>query len=199
MAEAKKDSRFDPYARRQHGEGVEEIALTTSTHLQRELEAKGEGNAEVYDWHITKLPENQVLDPWRVRDIVTALYSDAQHSYSLGERANWEVDDHRRVLVEANSIYDAFTQTHPRLFLAMTERVVTADKRMHIMNLITLKAVHKHDGTPLEQQQKEVSMYFKHNFTRAALPGEEEEEVAAGRGYRGEMVKLPAPDSYQNK
>jgi len=198
MAEPK-DARFDPYALRAPVAGAKEHALTHSTHLQRDLASKGESDAEVYDWHITKLPEDKVMNMQQVRGVVTSLYADAQHSFSLEERATWDVDAHRRVLVDENPAYDAFTQTHPRLFLAITESGVSVDKLGHIMNMISMKADHKRYNVPLEQQQKEISVYFKHNFTHAAEEGEKEEAIASGRGYEASMVKLPAPDEYQKK
>ncbi len=198
MAEPK-DPRFDPYAPRQHVEGSTQHRLTEGSALRQELDRRGESNAEVYEWHVTKLPEDEVLPMSRVRDIVVSLYSDIQESYALEERNVWSIDDHRRELVKENPVYDKFTQTHPRLFLALTEPNVSAEKRAHIMNLIGLKAEHKASNKPLLRQQQEVSSYFKHNFTRAANPGEAEEAEARGTGYKASMVQLPAPDAYQNK
>ncbi|MCH9715866.1 MAG: hypothetical protein K0U52_02115 [Gammaproteobacteria bacterium] len=198
MAEPK-DPRFDPYAPRQHVEGSTQHQLTQGSALRRELDRRGESNAEVYEWHVTKLPEDQVLSMARVRDIVVSLYSDAQESYAMEERRDWQADDHRRALVEDNPTYDHFTQTHPRIFLAITDPDVTPEKRAHIMNLISLKAEHKASNKTLERQQQEVSSYFKHHFTREAKPGEAEEAEAKGTGHKATMVKLPAPDAYQKK
>lgn len=191
-----RDPRFNPYARRHH-DGAEELAMTSSTHLRRELEKKGDTHAEVYDWRITKLPKSNVLPMSEVRNILLSLYSDARDSYATEGRERWEEDDHRRLLVEENGVYDAFTKTHPRLFLMMTAREVPASSRQHVLNMVSLKQQHLDSGMPMEAQQKEISTYFQQSFTHKTVPGEREDAIDGGYGYDADAVKLPAPDAYQ--
>ena len=43
----------------------------------------------------------------------------------------------------------------------------------------------------MEEQQRDISMYFREHFVRPAAPGEEEAAISNGRGYHAEMVNGP--------
>jgi hypothetical protein len=65
---------------------------------------------------------------------------------------------------------------------------VTPKKLQHLLELMELRERHERGTKTLDEQKQEVSAYFMSNFVRPALPGEEEEAVASGRGLRGTMV-----------
>ena len=182
---------FDPYLNRNYGKTATDVQLTQSSEFKRSLEAKGESKAEVYDWHITKLDESQILSMTQVATLVRLLHTDARASYALPARAGWHADQHRQSLVDMNEAYKRFTESHPRLFLALTDPELSPEKLRHIQMMIGMKKVHVDSKTPMDKQQRDISMYFKTHFVRAAEPGEEEAAIASGRGYHAEMVRGP--------
>lgn len=182
---------FDPYLNRDYGDVATNVQLTQSKEFKQSLEAKGESKAEVYDWHITKLDSDQILTMTQVSAIVQTLHRDAKASYALPANAGWDADQHRQSLVDINEVYKRFTHTHPRLFLALTEPNVSAEKLHHIQMMIGLKKVHTTSNATMEEQQRDISMYFREHFVRPAAPGEEEAAISNGRGYHAEMVNGP--------
>ena len=56
--------------------GAERIALTDSVPLRQMIERTGQTNASAYEWHITKLPEDQIVPAYTVRERALALFQD---------------------------------------------------------------------------------------------------------------------------
>lgn len=169
-------------------EGGCTVALTDSTALRQELARTGATNAEAYEWHVTKLPEEQIVPARRVRDVSMALFLEAQESRANPARSTWPDAQHRDFLVERSEEYKKLSQTHPRLVLLVTGSEMTPRKLQHLLELIELRERHERGTLTLEQQQAQVSQYFMSNFVRPAQPGEEEEAVRTGKGLRGTVV-----------
>ena len=56
--------------------GAKSVALTNSKPLEEMIKKNGETHAEAFEWHITKLPEDQIVPAKTVREIALALFSD---------------------------------------------------------------------------------------------------------------------------
>lgn len=186
------NSEFSPYKQQGHASalGATEHSLTDSTEFSRHLESRGEHNAEVYNWHISKLPADRVVAMSAMEQLVEQLYMASQALYAQ-RGSSCSEDAVRRELVSKETAFASMTETHPRLFYALTERTVSAKKRMHIMNMIHIKQKHQEEGLTLKEQQQDISAYMHAMFVRAAEPGEEEAAIAAGTGVRASIEKLP--------
>ena len=57
-------------------EGAQSVALTDSKPMRDLLHANGEDNAETFEWHITKLPEDQIVPAATVKRVAMALYAE---------------------------------------------------------------------------------------------------------------------------
>lgn len=169
-------------------EGGQTIALTDSTALRQQLQRTGATNAEAYEWHVTKLPEDQIVPARRVRDVSMALFLEAQQSRANPARSSWTDAQHRDLIVENNEEYRKLSQTHPRLVLLVTGSEVTPRKLQHLLELMELRERHETGRLTLDQQKAQISQYFMSNFVRPALPGEEDEAVRTGKGLRGTVV-----------
>ena len=166
--------------------GATEHQLTTGTNIRAELDARGEYNAEVYNWHVAQLPEDKIKSMDRVEELVLKLHTAAQALYKRKEMETTE-ESVRRALVEVAEFED-FSKTHPRLFWLMSARTVKPEHRMHVLNLISIKRDHQHKKLGLKQQQQQISAYMHANFVREAAPGEEEQAIRDGTGLHGEVV-----------
>ena len=169
-------------------EGAQTVALTDSAPLVEQLRRTGATNAEAFEWHINKLPEDQIVPARRVRDVSMALFLEAQTSRANPARAAWTDAQHRDAVVDANEEYKKLSQTHPRLVLLVTGKEITPRKLQHLLELIELRERHENGTLSLDEQKAQVSQYFMGNFVRPALPGEEEEAVRTGKGLRGTIV-----------
>jgi hypothetical protein len=169
-------------------QGGETVALTDSAPLREQLARTGATNAEAYEWHVTKLPADQVVPAKRVRDVSMALFLEAQESRANPARAGWTDAQHRDSIVERSEEYKKLSQTHPRLVLLVTGSEVTPRKLQHLLELLELRERHEKGTLSTDQQKAQVSQYFMSNFVRPALPGEEEEAVRTGKGLRGTVV-----------
>ena len=94
----------------------------------------------------------------------------------------------RQELVRDVEAFEKLTHTHPRLFYMLTERNTSAEKRMHVLNMIHMKQQHQHKNASLKTQQQDISAYMHAMFVRPAKEGEEEAAIAAGTGVHGELV-----------
>jgi hypothetical protein len=169
-------------------EGAEEVALTDAAPLVNHLRQTGQRDVEAYEWHVTKLPEDQIVPAARVREVAMALFLDSLRSRQREDRKAWTDGQHREAVVTGNAAYEKLSQTHPRLVILLTGSEVTPKKLQHLLELMELRERHERGTKTLDEQKQEVSAYFMSNFVRPALPGEEEEAVASGRGLRGTMV-----------
>jgi hypothetical protein len=180
----------------QQRQSMEQVALTSGVELQQTLDRdrqRGVGKDEglhqtVYEWHVNKLPEEQIVRASKVREVSMAYFMDLLKSRSTPARKAWRDEQHRDTVVMSQQAYQDLAQTHPRLILMLSASDVTEQKLQHLLNLIELRERHEHSNKSLEKKQAEVSRYFMSNFVRAALPGEEEEAVRTGTGLRGELV-----------
>ena len=168
--------------------GAQTIALTDSAPLREQLRRQGANNAEAFEWHVTKLPEDQIVPAQKVRDIGMAMFLDAQRSRANPARATWTDAQHRDEVVESKEEYQKLSQTHPRLVLLVTGSEITPRKLQHLLELIELRERHEQGALSLDDQKAQISQYFMSNFVRPARPGEEEEAVRTGRGLRGTVV-----------
>lgn len=168
--------------------GSERIALTDSLPLRQMIERTGQSNASAYEWHITKLPEDQILKAHTVRERALALFQDVCISRAHVDRRNWSDAQHREAVLRGNDVYEQLAKTHPRMVLMLTSQSCDMRKLQHLLELIELRAKQERDGKSTEHHQAEVSQYFRANFVREAKPGEEEEAVRNGTGMRGTMV-----------
>jgi len=143
----------------------------------------------VYEWHVNKLPEDQIVPAARVREVSMAYFMDVLKSRAMPSRSGWRDEQHRDEVVMSTQAYQDLAQTHPRLILMLSASNVTEKKLQHLLDLIELRERHERSGKSLEKKQAEVSKYFMSNFVRPALPGEEDEAVRTGTGVRGELVR----------
>lgn len=174
--------------RADRNEGAQSVALTDAAPLVDHLRRTGATNAEAFEWHVNKLPEDQIVPARKVREVSMALFLDAQQSRANPERTGWTNAQHRDAVVEANEEYKKLSQTHPRLVLLVTGNEITPRKLQHLLELIELRERHEKGTLNMDQQKTQVSQYFMSNFVRPALPGEEEEAVRTGKGLRGTIV-----------
>lgn len=188
--------RFNPYVPREF-EGATTHRLTTSSHMRRELAKRGEEDSAVYDWQVSKLPEDQRIDVGQARNMILSVYSDAQNSWNHPDRQDFTADQHRALIIEETPEFEELSRKMPRIFLLMTEREVPEEKRQHVLNLIAMQMDQQRRGLSVKQKEAEIAAYAHHHWVRKAKPGEEEEAVAAGTGLRGETVEMPAPAEYQ--
>lgn len=164
------------------------IGDPTTVSLMQEKLRQEEPNCEVYDYKITQLPPDQIVPASTVRDIAIEIFTHACLSRLTVDRRDWSDDKHREAVLRLDSKYEQFSRTHPRLVLALTAKDCDKKKLTHIMNLIQIRENQEGSSKTLEEQKAEVGAYFKQNFVRPALPGEEEERVANGTGYRASVV-----------
>lgn len=168
--------------------GAERVALTDSRPLREMIERTGQTNASAYEWHITKLPEDQILKAYTVRERALTLFQEVCMSRAHADRRDWSDAQHREAVLRGNPIYEQLAKTHPRMVLMLTSQSCDLRKLQHLLELIELRAKQEQDGKSTEHHQAEVSQYFRANFVREAKPGEEEEAVRTGTGVRGTMV-----------
>lgn len=169
-------------------EEATKVALTDSQPLQEHLRRTGQTNAEAYEWHITKLPEDQIVPASRVRELAMRMFLDVTRSRADAERRSWSDEQHREAVLRANTEYQQLSRTHPRLVLMLCAHDFSSKKLQHLLELIALRQHHENAQLTQDQRQQQVSAYFKANFVRAARPGEEEAAVANGTGLRGTVV-----------
>lgn len=170
--------------------GATTVALTDAAPLEQLLKKNGEAHAEAFEWHITKLPEDEIVPAHKVREISMALLADTLH---LRRRYATKTDDEiRQEVLETRDAYVQLSRTHPRLVLLLTGSECTPRKLHHVLDLIELRATHEDSPQlSLDDKQKQVSTYFQTSFVRAAEPGEEERGVADGTGLRATLVRGP--------
>jgi len=182
----------------QQKQPLTQVPLTSGAELRstldREREQAGGGRdaglkQTVYEWHVNKLPEDQIVPAARVREVSMAYFMDVLKSRAMPSRSGWRDEQHRDEVVMSTQAYQDLAQTHPRLILMLSASNVTEKKLQHLLDLIELRERHERSGKSLEKKQAEVSKYFMSNFVRPALPGEEDEAVRTGTGVRGELVR----------
>lgn len=174
------------------------VALTDSSELQTALkrdQRDGDMQQSVYEWHVSKLPETQIVPATTVRQVATAFFMDIVTSRQRKERQGWTDAQHRDAVLRDNNRYEQMAYTHPRTLLMLSGSDVTEKKLQNLMDLIELRERQEQSSMSLEQKQAQVSRYFMSNFVRPARPGEEEEAVRNGTGLRGELVTGPAPQA----
>jgi hypothetical protein len=170
-------------------EGAREVQLTDSSGFREALASNPDApRAEVYEWRTTKLPAHEVLPMTLVKDLVVSLSQDVEASKNVEETQKMSLDEFRAWLIEGNPRYGEFFQKMPRLFRMIVSARNTPVNIGHIMKLIEMRRHQETSGQTLEQKQTQVSQYFQRHFARAARPGEEEEAVRTGRGFRGTPV-----------
>lgn len=171
-------------------EGAQSVALTDSKPMRDLLHANGEDNAETFEWHITKLPEDQIVPAATVKRVAMALYAEVY--VTRAREPTWTDEQIREHVVGGNDAFVKLARTHPRLILLLTGRECTVKKITHVLELIELRMQHEQaTSLSMEEKQQQVSAYFQSHFVREAKPGEEEAAVRAGTGLRGEVVKVP--------
>lgn len=171
------------------------VALTNGAELQAALardQPDGDLQQSVYEWHVNKLPANQIVPASTVRDVATAFFMDIVRSRQMEQRRGWTDAQHRDAVLVSQARYEQMAHTHPRLLLMLSGSDVTEKKLQHLLDLIELRERHEHSTMTLEQKQAQVSRYFMSSFVRPARPGEEEEAIRNGTGLRGELVRGPA-------
>lgn len=182
----------------QQRQPMQQVALTSGaelrTTLDRENYQEGGGRDQglkqtVYEWHVNKLPEDQIVPASKVREVSMAYFMDVLKSRAMPARREWHDEQHRDLIVMSQQAYQDLAQTHPRLILMLSASSMTERKLQHLLDLIELRERHENSRMPLEKKQAQVSKYFMSNFVRPARPGEEEEAVRAGTGVRGELVR----------
>jgi hypothetical protein len=174
------------------------VPLTSGAEFAEKVkgDARDEGLRQtVYEWHVNKLPEDQIVPASRVRQVATSFFLDIMQSRGKPERREWSDTQHRDAVLLSQDAYVDMARTHPRTMLMLASSDVTERKLKHLLDLIELRERQEHSSMSVEKKQEQVSRYFMSNFVRAALPGEEEEAVRTGRGVRGEMVAGPRPSS----
>lgn len=169
-------------------QGATKIALTDSQPLQQHLRRTGQTNAEAYEWHITKLPDDQIVPASRVRQLAMRLFLDVVKSRADAAHREWTDEQHREFVLRASDDYQRLSQTHPRLVLMLCAHDFSSKKLQHLLELIELRERHETQNLSQTQRQEQVSAYFRANFVREAKPGEEEEAVRNGTGLRGTLV-----------
>jgi len=174
--------------------GARTIALTNSTPLQHHL-ANNDGNGdggEAYEWHITKLPDDQIVPAQRVKQICMAMFADVTRSRA--RHTGWTDAQHRDAVLAANDEFQKLSCTHPRLVLMLTGSGFNAKKLYSLLELIELRTMHEQNPElTLEEKQAHVSEYFQTKFVRPAEPGEEERAVREGTGMRATMTPMQPP------
>lgn len=168
--------------------GATKIALTDSQPLQQHLRRTGQTNAEAYEWHITKLPDDQIVPAATVRDIAMRLFLEVARSRADATRRDWTDEQHREAVLRNSDEFQRFSQTHPRLVLMLCAHDFSSKKLQHLLELIELRHHQETRNLTQQQRQEQVSAYFRANFVRDAKPGEEEEAVRNGTGLRGTLV-----------
>lgn len=172
------------------------VPLTNGAELQAALardQRDGDLQQSVYEWHVNKLPENQIVPAATVRQVATAFFMDIVRSRQMVERQLWTDAQHRDAVLQSSARYEQMAYTHPRMLLMLSGSDVTEKRLQHLLDLIELRERQEHSNMSLEQKQAQVSRYFMSNFVRPARPGEEEEAIRNGTGLRGELVRGPAP------
>lgn len=170
------------------------VPLTNGAEFAEKVanDARDEGMRQtVYEWHVNKLPEEQIVPAARVRDVGTAFFMDIMNSRANAARTGWSDTEHRDAVLRSKDAYLDLARTHPRMMLMLASADVTERKLQHLLDLIELRERQERSSLSVEKKQAQVSRYFMSNFVRAAEPGEEEEAVRAGTGVRGEMVAGP--------
>lgn len=166
--------------------GAESIKLTDSSGFRAALAASGKAkNAEVYEWHTTKLPEHEILSAARVKTLAVSLLADVELYKNDARTAEMTLDEFRAFLIETIPAYQEFFQKLPRMFRMIVSARNTAVNVEHIMALIQMRAAQESRSMSAAEKQLQVSRYFRSNFSREARPGEEEAAVADGTGFRG--------------
>lgn len=171
------------------------VALTNAAELQAALQRDqpdGDLQQSVYEWHVNKLPEDQIVPAATVREVATAFFMDILRSRQDASRRGWTDAQHRDAVLVSQPRYEQMAHTHPRMLLMLSGSDVTERKLQHLLDLIELRERLEHSSMSLAQKQAHVSRYFMSNFVRPARPGEEEEAVRNGTGLRGELVRGPA-------
>lgn len=184
--------------RAQRNKGARTVALTDSMPLQQHL-ANNDGG-EAYEWHITRLPDDQIVPAQRVKQICMAMFADVTRSRA--RNAGWTDAQHRDAVLAGNDEFQKLSCTHPRLVLMLTGSGFNAKKLYSLLELIELRTMHEQQPElTLEEKQAHVSEYFQTKFVRPAEPGEEERAVREGTGMRATMAPMqqPPPVSARNK
>jgi len=169
--------------------GAREIQLTDSSGFREALRSNQNAPAaEVYEWRTTQLPDAEVLPMTVVKDLVVSLMQDVEASKSVDETLEMSLDEFRVWLMRQSPRYEEFFQKLPRLFRLVVSSRNTPMNIGHVMKLIELRRHQEGKTQTLEEKQAQVSHYFRANFAREARPGEEEEAVRTGKGFRGTAV-----------
>ena len=179
----------------------ESVALTDHRPLAaflagKKAESENGGNGEnpepspeMFEWHINKLPEEEIVPARTVRDVMMAMFLDV---YMMRQKhPDWSDEKHRESVLLTKEEYRKLSFTHPRLVLLLCGSECTPRKLECVMELIALRESHETSRQTTEEKQAEVSQYFQSRFIRPAEPGEEERAVAAGTGVRGTLVQGP--------
>ena len=144
---------------------------------------------EMFEWHINKLPEDEIVPARKVRDVMMAMFLDV---YMMRQKhPDWSDEQHRESVLLTKEEYRKLSFTHPRLVLMLCGSECTPRKLECVMELIALRESHETSRQTTEEKQAEVSQYFQSRFVRPAEPGEEERSVAAGTGLRASLVQGP--------
>lgn len=170
------------------------VPLTSGAEFAEKVanDARDEGlNQTVYEWHVNKLPEDQIVPASRVRQVATAFFMDIVRSRADPSRSTWSDTEHRDAVLRSQDAYLDMARTHPRMMLMLASADVTERKLQHLLDLIELRERQERSSMSVEKKQAQVSRYFMSNFVRQARPGEEEEAVRNGTGLRGELVSGP--------
>jgi len=173
--------------------GAEKIKLTESSGFQAALQGSNnpkKKQAEVYEWHSTKLPESEILSMDRVKDLTTSLLQDVRENMDNPAVSKMSLDEFRAWLIESNKAYEEFFKKCPRMFRMIVSSRNTPSNMKRIMELIEIRRVHQDNKSrSLKDNTAQISDYFRNSgLMRKALPGEEEEAVRTGKGFRGEAV-----------
>ena len=165
-----------------HIDGAREIQLTDSSGFR---ESMSNSTAEVYEWRTTQLPDHEILPMHVVKDLVVSLLQDVEFAKDAPETANMTLDEFRAWLINSNPRYPEFFTKLPRLFRFIVSARNTPVNIAHVMRLIEMRRHQEASNQTLKEKQTQVGAYFQANFARPARPGEEEEAVRTGRGFRG--------------
>lgn len=172
--------------------GCEKIKLTESSGFQAALQGSKDAKnkrAEVYEWHSTKLPDHEILSMDRVKDLTTSLLQDVRENTDNPEVSKMTLDEFRAWLIDNNSAYEEFFKKCPRLFRMIVSARNTPANIKRIMEMIEIRRVHQDKSRTLKENTSQISDYFRNSgMVRKALPGEEEEAVRTGKGFRGEAM-----------
>lgn len=160
----------------------------TVSMMQQKLSTE-EPNAEVYDFKITQLPASMIVPAATVREIAVNLFTESCLSRLIPARREWTDEQHRAAIMGKNKKYDNFAKTHPRLLIALTGSDCDKKKLTHVMNMIEIREQQEKSDLSLNEQKSQIGEYFRRNFVRDALPGEEEERLRDGTGVRASVVQ----------